>query len=209
MRLYYAPGACSLAPHIVVREAGLSIQLVKVDLAARRTEGGGDYLAINPKGQVPALKLADGLVLTEAAVLVQYLADQAPESGLIPEAGTLERYLVQQWVNFVATELHKGFGPLWKKETPEDMRRMVKETLAGKFAFLDRELAERPYLAGDGFTVADAYAFTILGWARFMAIDLARWPNLTAYVDRIAARPAVREAMIAEGLISADAAEAA
>jgi glutathione S-transferase len=209
MRLYYAPGACSLAPHIVAREAGLSVQLVKVDLAARRTEGGGDYLAINPKGQVPALKLPDGLVLTEAAVLIQYLADRAPDAGLIPAAGTMERYLVQQWVNFVATELHKGFGPLWKKETPEDMRRIVKETLATKFAFLDRELAERPFLAGDGFTVADAYAFTILGWARFMSIDLARWPNLSVYVERIAARPAVREAMIAEGLIAADAAQAA
>lgn len=209
MRLYYAPGACSLAPHIVAREAGLSIQLVKVDLAARRTEGGGDYLAVNPKGQVPALKLPDGLVLTEAAVLIQYLADRAPYAGLIPAAGSIDRYLVQQWVNFVATELHKGFGPLWKKETPEDMRRIVKETLATKFAFLDRELAERPFLAGDSFTVADAYAFTVLGWAGFMSIDLARWPSLSAYFERIAARPAVSEAMIAEGLIPSHSAKAA
>jgi glutathione S-transferase len=205
MRLYYAPGTCSLAPHIVAREAGLAFDLVKVDLATKRTERGDDYRSINPKGAVPALVLDDGTVLTEAAVVIQYLADRAPEAGLIPTPGGLDRYVAQQWLNYVATELHKGFTPLWHKETPAEMRRIVKEQLAAKFSFLDQELARRAYLAGDSFGVADAYAFTIFGWAKFMAIDLARWPNLAAYVARIAERPRVLEALIAEGLVEAEA----
>jgi glutathione S-transferase len=208
MRLYYAPGTCSLAPHIVAREAGVAVDLIKVDLATKLTERGEDYRKINPKGAVPALVLDDGTVLTEAAVVIQYLADHATEAGLIPAAGTLDRYVAQQWLNYVATELHKGFGPLWHKETPAEMRRIVKDQLAAKFSFLDQELAGRPSLTGGRFGVADAYAFTILGWAKFMAIDLARWPNLAAYVARIAERPKVRETLVAEGLVE-DEAEAA
>ena len=208
MRLYFAPGTCSLAPHIVAREAGVAVDLVKVDLATKLTGRGDDYRKINPKGAVPALVIEDGTVLTEAAVVIQYLADRAPGAGLIPAAGTLDRYVAQQWLNYVATELHKGFGPLWHKETPAEMRRSVKEQLAAKFSFLDQELSRRPYLAGDSFGVADAYAFTILGWAKFMAIDLARWPNLAAYVPRISERPKVRETLVAEGLIEDEAAAA-
>ena len=206
MKLYYTPGTCSLAPHIVAREAGLDLELVKVDLASKLTEAGADYRSVNPKGAVPALVLDDGFVLTEAAVVIQYLADRAPAAGLMPPAGGIERYAAQQWLNFVATELHKGFGPLWRADTPAEMRRIVKEQLAAKFSFLDRELADRPYLTGDRFAAADAYAFTVLGWARFMSIDLARWPNLTAYLERIAARPKVRETLAAEGLLAAEAA---
>ena len=206
MKLYYTPAACSLAPHIVAREAGLDIDLVRVDLATKKTEDGGDYLAINSKGSVPALALDDGMVLTEAAVLVQYLADRAPGAGLLPPAGTIHRYLAQEWLNFIATELHKGFGPLWRSDTPAEVRETTKQVLAGKFAYLDRTLAERLYLTGDAFSAADAYAFTVLGWAKFMAIDLGRWPNLTAYLGRIAERPKVREALAAEGLVVAEAA---
>jgi glutathione S-transferase len=200
MRLYYTPGACSLAPHIVAREAGLAFDLAKVDLATKKIEDGSDYLAVNPKGAVPALQLDHGLVLTEAAVLLQYLADRAPEAGLIPPAGTIHRYVTQEWLNFVATELHKGFGPLWRQDTPVEFRETTKQTLAGKFAYLDKLFATRPHLTGESFSVADAYAFTVLGWARFMAIDLGRWPNLAAYLERIGARPKVREALAAEGL---------
>ena len=206
MKLYYAPGACSLAPHILAREGGVDVELVRVDLATKRTEAGDDFAAVNPKGAVPALLLDDGSLLTEAAIVLQYLADLRPESYLVPAHGSLERYRLLAWVNYVATELHKGFGPLWKQDTPAEMRRIVKDQLAARFSYLDRELASRDFLAGDGFTIADAYAFTILGWAKFMAIDLARWPNLSAYVARIAARPKVREALVAEGLVEAEAA---
>ena len=205
MRLYYTPGTCSLAPHIVAREAGVAVDLVKVDLATKRTEAGDDYLAVNPKGAVPALVLEDGFVLTEAAVVIQYLADLSPEAGLLPADGTRGRYVAQQWLNYVATELHKGFTPLWHKETPAEMRKIVKEQLAAKFSYLDQQLASRSYLTGDSFAAPDAYAFTILGWAKFMAIDLGRWPNLAAYVARIEARPKVREALVAEGLLPTDA----
>lgn len=204
MRLYYTPGACSLAPHIAAREAGLAFDLVRVDLATKKTADGADYLSVNPKGSVPALRLDDGLVLTEAAVLLQYLADRAPAANLIPATGTIERYVAQEWLNFIATELHKGFGPLWHKNTPAEVREATKRTLAAKFAYLDKLLAGRSYLTGETFSVADAYAFTILGWAKFMAIDLGRWPNLTAYLSRIGARPKVRESLAAEGLLNAD-----
>ena len=206
MRLYYTPGTCSLAPHIVAREAEIDLDLVKVDLATKLTETGEDYRAINPKGSVPALELDDGRVLTEAAVVIQFLADLAPASRLLPPAGSFDRYVAQQWLNYVATELHKGFGPLWHKETPAEMRRIVKDQLAAKFGFLDQELAGRPFLTGERFAAPDAYAFTILGWAKFMAIDLARWPNLSAYVARIAARADVHDTLVAEGLIEAEAA---
>nr|WP_246499635.1 glutathione transferase GstA [Azospirillum soli] len=194
------PGACSLSPHIVMREAGLPADLVKVDLAAKKTEDGGDFLAVNPKGQVPTLALDEGGILTEGPVIVQYIADRAPDSGLLPPAGSLDRYRVQEWLNFVSSELHKTFSPLFRPTTPEEFKVIVKQTLAAKFAVLDRALDGKAYLMGDRFTVADAYCFTVLRWAKPMGIDLATWPNLTAYMARVADRPAVSAALTAEGL---------
>ena len=203
MKLYYSPGACSLAPHIVAREAGLAIDLVKVDLATHRTETGEDYFKINPRGYVPALEI-DGELHTEVAALVQYLAEQAPASTLLPPAGTMERFRVQQWLTFVSSELHKTFSPwLWHAETAESTKQAAREKLAVRFAELDRHLADRPYLTGDTFTVADAYAFTIVNWSNFLKIDLKPYPNLSAFMARVAARPKVREALKAERLLAA------
>jgi glutathione S-transferase len=202
MRLYYSPGACSLSPHIVLREAGLKFDLERVDLATKKLkESGADYLPINPKGQVPVLQLDDGDRLTEGPAIVQYIADQKPESGLAPPNGTRLRYHVQEWLNFVTSDLHKVFAPLFRPTTPEEFVKITKETLANKFAYLDQHLAKNQYLLGDKFTVADAYCFVIVGWSKYKEIDLGRWPNLKAYMDRIAARPKVQEAMKAEGLI--------
>ena len=201
MRLFYIPGTCSLSPHIVAREAGLDIDLVQVDIATKRTADGLEYRSVNPKGAVPALELDDGQVLTESAVIVQYLADLAPEAGLAPANGSFERYRLQEWLNWISSELHKGFGPLWSKDTPPETQAAAKANLALKFGYLDRHLATREHLLG-GFSVADAYAFAVLGWAAFFAIDLARWPNVAAYVARLAARPAVRRALVTEGLIA-------
>jgi glutathione S-transferase len=198
MKLYYAPGACSLSPHIVAREAGIALELERVDLGTNphRTETGADFTQINPKGSVPALRLNDGQLLTEGPAIVQYLADLAPESGLAPAAGTLERYRLQEWLSFVGTELHKMFSPwLFHPEYGEQAAEVARAKIAQRFAFLDAHLAEHPYLLGPGFSAADAYAFTIVGWARPMRIDLARYAHLHRYMDRIAARPKVREAM--------------
>jgi glutathione S-transferase len=202
MRLYYSPGACSLSPHIVLREAGLKFDLERVDLAAKKVkESGADYLQINPKGQVPVLQLDDGDKLTEGPAIVQYIADQKPESGLAPANGTRPRYHVQEWLNFVTSDLHKVFAPLFRPTTPEEFVKITKETLANKFAYLDQHLAKNQYLLGDKFSVADAYCFVVVGWSKYKEIDLGRWPNLKAYMDRVAARPKVQEAMKAEGLI--------
>jgi glutathione S-transferase len=202
MKLYYAPGACSLSPHIVLREAGLKFDLERVDLAAKKLkESGADFLQVNPKGQVPVLQLDDGDKLTEGPAIVQYIADQKPESGLAPANGTRPRYHVQEWLNFVTSDLHKVFAPLFRPTTPEEFVKITKETLASKFTYLDKHLANKQYLFGDTFTVADAYCFVIVGWSKYKDIDLSRWPNLKAYMDRIAARPKVQEAMKAEGLI--------
>ena len=208
MKLYYAPGACSQAPHIVLREAALPFDLVRVDLAAKRTETGEDYAAINPKGAVPALRLDDESVLTENAVILQYLADQAPAAGLIP-AGGLERYRLLEWVNFIATEVHKGFGPLWNPATPAEFKQATREQLGKKFDYLQNALRDRPYIAGERFTIADAYAFVVLNWTAMHEIDLSRWPGLTAFSARVAQRPAVRETLVAEGLLSEEDAAAA
>src|SRR5919107_66238 len=171
MKLYYAPGACSLAPHIVAREAGLTLDLDKLDFATRITQGGEAFADVNPKGYVPALRLDDGSVLTEVATLVQYLADQAPQSGLAPANGTLERYRLQEWLTFVSTEIHKGFGPLWKPDTPDAMKDIVRANLAKRFAYLDDHFAKRPFLMGDRFTAADAYLFTVVNWTNVHKID--------------------------------------
>jgi len=203
MKLYYSPGACSLAPHIIAREAGLAIDLVKVDLMTHKTETGADYFAINPRGYVPALEI-DGELHTEVAALVQYLAEQAPRSKLLPPAGTMERFRVQQWLTFVSSELHKTFSPwLWHAETAEQTKQAARDKLGLRFTELDRHLADRAYLTGDTFTVADAYAFTIVNWSNFLKIDLKPYPNLSAFMARVAARPKVREALKAERLVAA------
>lgn len=199
MKLYYTPGACSQAPHIVLREAGARFDLVKVDLAAKRTDSGGDYKAINPKGAVPALELTDGSVLTENAAILQYVANEIG-GDLIPISG-IRRYRVLEWVNFIATELHKGFGPLWKPDTPDAYKETTRETLGVRFDYLQERLGDGPYLTGPDFTIADAYAFVILNWTAMHGIDLSRWPGLTAFVGRVAARPAVQETLRAEGLM--------
>jgi glutathione S-transferase len=201
MKLYYTPGACSMAVHIALRETRQKFDLVKVDLHRHKTESGEDYYAINPKGYVPALRLDNGEVLTEDAVLLQYVADQKPESGLAPRAGTLERYRLMEWLNFISSELHKTLGALFNpKITPEWKDNQV--ALFGRRCdYLVQALGERPYLMGDQFTIADAYLFTILGWAHYFKLDMSRWPVLGRYSARIAARPAVQETMKAEGLI--------
>ena len=177
-----------------------------VDLKAKLTEQGDDFLQINAKGSIPALVLDDGMVLTEGAVISQYLADLAPEAGLVPATGTLERYRTLEWLNFIATELHKGFGPLLRKDTSAELRAVVTTMLARKFDTIDRQLAGRDYLLADGFSIADAYAFTVLSWAPHVGIGLERWPSLIAYLERVSSRPSVRAAMAAEGLIATKAA---
>jgi len=201
MKLYFAPGACSLSPHIVSRELGIPVELKKVNNKDKTIEGGGDYRKVNPRGYVPALELDDGQVLTEGPAIVQYLADQKPDAGLAPKNGTMERYRVQEWLNFLTSEVHKQFTPLFKPNTPEEYKKIAKENLAGRFDWLDQQLAGKDYLTGKQFSVADAYAFVLLGWTKPTQIDLAKWPNLQAFHKRVAARPKVKEAMQAEGLI--------
>ena len=201
MKLYYSPGACSLAPHIVLQELGLPYTAIKVDTNAKTFEGRGDYLKINSKGYVPAIELDDGQVLTEAAVILQYLADRKPEADLAPVAGTTERYRFQEWLNFIATEIHKGFGPLWKPDSTEDEKERTRARLAVRFDWLAKQMEGRNFVAGQQFTAADAYLFTILNWCQWTGIDLAKWPVLKDYVTRIAARPQVREALKVEGLL--------
>jgi glutathione S-transferase len=201
MKLYYASGACSLSPHIVLLEAGLKATLVKVDTKSHKTEGGGDYYAINPKGYVPLLELDDGDRLTEGPAIVQYIADRNPASKLAPAAGTMERYHLQEWLNFITAELHKQFSPLFQPTTPAEYKEMLKEKIGKRFDWVAEQLKGKDYLMGSTFTVADAYLFTMLTWTKHVGIDLARWPVLTAYRARVTARPKVREAMIAEGLI--------
>ncbi|QFU15963.1 glutathione transferase GstA [Microvirga thermotolerans] len=202
MKLYYSPAACSLAVHIAAREAGIRFDLVKVDLLKHRLETGEPLTSVNRKNVVPVLELDSGERLTEAAVILQWLADKAGDRDLLPAPGSLERVRVQEWLNFVATELHKSFSPwLWHPETEEGTKKTVRERLAARFAILDEELSGRDYLTGDRFTVADAYAFTIVNWSNLLNVDLKPYANLRAYMDRVAARPAVRQAMSAEGLL--------
>jgi glutathione S-transferase len=200
MKLYYAPGACSLSPHIVSREAGIPVELQKVSTKDKTMEGGGDYWQVNGKGYVPALKLDDGEVLTEGPAIVQYLADKKPESGLAPKNGTTERYRLQEWLNFLTAEIHKSFSPLFRPNTPDEYKTISKENLGKRFDWLDKQLAGKDYLMGNHFTVADAYLFTLLTWTKPTQIGLDKWPNLKAYVERVRARPKVKEALKAEGL---------
>ena len=201
MKLYYKPGACSLSPHIVLREAGLPFDLVKVDLAAKTLPDGSDFRAVNPKGQVPALALDEGGILTEGAAIVQYIADKAPESGLIPAAGTIERYRVQELLNFIGSELHKGVVPLFpmlKDKVSDTYREFATQVLGAKLAILNQQLEGKSYLTGEVFTVADAYAYTVLSWLPRISFDLSPFPNLKAFAERVAARPAVQAAHAAE-----------
>jgi glutathione S-transferase len=202
MKLYYSPGACSLSPHIVARELGLPIELKKVNTKDKTLEGGGDFREVNARGYVPVLELDNGERLTEGPVIVQYLADQRPEAGLIPKAGTMERYRVQEWLNFITSELHKQFSPLFRPNTPEDYKAIARQIIMDRLDWVEAQLAGKDYLMGKTFCVADAYLFVILRWTRPMQIDLAKWPNLQAYYQRVAARPKVREAMQAEGLLT-------
>lgn len=199
MKLYYSPAACSMAAHIALVEAGLPHELVKVDLRAHKTADGRDYYAINPKGYVPDLELDDGTRLTEAAVVLQYIADRKPGT-LAPAHGTIERYRLLEWLNFIATEVHKGFGPLWKPNTPEAYKSIVIENLGKRFDYLEPVLAKQPYLMGEEFTIADAYLFTILSWSKPLKVDLARWPAITSYLQRVGARPSVQAVQRAESL---------
>jgi glutathione S-transferase len=201
MKLYFAPGACSLSPHIVLREAGYNFDLEQVNNQEKTTKSGMDYWGINGKGQVPVLELDNGERITEGPVIVQYLADQKPASGLAPANGSMERVRVQEWLNFTTSEIHKAFGPLFRPTTPDAFKDISKENLGKRFDWLDKQLAGKQCLTGDKFTVADAYLFTVLRWSTRVNIDLGKWPNVKAYVDRVAARPKVQEAMKAEGLI--------
>jgi glutathione S-transferase len=196
MKLYFSPGACSLASHIVLRELGVPFELVKVDTAAKKTAKGEDYLAINPKGYVPAVQLDNGQVLTEGAALLQYLGELKP--GLLPTHGPMDKFRENEWLVFISSEIHKGFSPLFNKDLSDDAKKIFIKKLEQRFTYLDKQLANHDYLMGKQFTVADAYAFTVLSWAHPLKIDLSPWPNLAAYVKRVGDRPKVKEAQAAE-----------
>jgi len=194
MKLYLTPHACSFATHITARETDLDFDPVWVDLRAKTLPDGSDFTQVTPKGQVPALQTDDGQVLTEVAVILQYLADRAPASGLLPSQLGMERYRVLEWVNYISSELHKGFGPLFRPNTPAEYRTIAIENLQQRFSWLDKTLAGRQYLNGSTFTIADAYCYTVMQWAHFHKIDLAAWPNLVQYLDRVGQRNAVKQA---------------
>jgi glutathione S-transferase len=200
MKLYFKPGACSLSPHIVLRELGVPFDLDRVDTKAGKTAAGQDFRSINPKGYVPTLQLDDGAVLTEGVAIVQYLADRKPEAQLAPKSGSLERYRLQEWLNYIATELHKGFGGPLFASASEEAKQAARDAYGKKLDFLAQRLEKGEFLLGERFTVADAYLFTVLTWSKGRGIPLENWPALKKYFDRIAARPAVREAMQVEGL---------
>ena len=201
MKLYFSPGACSLASHIALLEAGLDVTLEQVDLRARRTAGGQDFTTINAKGYVPALEMKDGNVLTEGPAILQFVADLAPDRQLAPANGTLERYRLIEWLNFISTELHKNFSPLFRPTSTEDMKEAARTNLRNRLAWVAGQLDGRDFLTGSQFTVADAYLFTVLGWSGKVGFDLSPWPVLNTFVQRVAARPAVQQAMREEGLV--------
>ena len=201
MKLYYSPGACSLSPHIVLRETGTPFEIERVNTGIKKTHSGADYLKINPKGYVPALELDNGEVLTEGPAIVQYIADSAGATALLPKAGTWERYRVMEWLNFITSELHKSYSPLFNKEVPEAYKTMVKDKLAQRFDWLEGHFKTNDYLLGKAFSVADAYMFTVLSWNQHVGIDMGKWPAIAAYLDRIGKRPTVQAALKAEGLV--------
>jgi len=200
MKLYFSSGACSLSPHIVLREAGLPFDLSKVDLRAHQTADGADYYRMNPKGYVPLLELDDGQTLSEGVAIVQWIADQRPDSHLAPPAGTMERYRLQEWLTFISSEIHKTFSPLFNSKNPEEVKQGFRDKLATRFGWVETQLADRDYLLGKQFSAADAYLFTVMRWAGPTGVDLSRWPGLVSYFARVAARPRVKEALAAEGL---------
>jgi len=200
MKLYYSPAACSLAPHIALNEAGIAVELVKTDVKTKQTAAGADFWAINSKGYVPTLQLDDGQVLTECPVILQYIADQKPASGLAPAAGTMARYRLQEWLNFITSEVHKGMGSFFNPGCKDAWREGAEAYLSRRLDWLNGQLAGRDYLM-DSYSVADAYLFTILNWGQFVKFDIGRWPNLKAFQERVAARPAVQQTLKAEGLL--------
>jgi glutathione S-transferase len=203
MKLYYTPGACSLSPHIALLEAGLPYDLVKVDLRTKKLENGDDFLKVNPKGQVPVLALDSGELVTEGPVIIQMIADKAAEKNLAPARDSTDRYKLLEWLNFITTELHKNFGPMFSPVLADDAKAFFKDRVMGKFKYVESQLAGRDYLMGSQFTVADGYLFTMLSWADRLKFDLSEMPNLLAYKARIGARPKVQEALTKEGLMKA------
>lgn len=200
MKLYYSPAACSLSPHIALREAGLPVELIKVDLKTKQTADGRDFTQINPKGSVPCLELDNGERITEGPAIVQYIADLNPAANLAPANGTFARTRLQESLNFITSELHKGFSPLFNPQAPAEWKTVVRTMLGKKFDYLSAQLQNQPYLLGEQFTVADGYLFTVLFWTRWVEIDLQQWPVLQAFFNRVAARPAVQAALDAEGV---------
>ncbi len=200
LKLYFAPGACSLAPHIILEEVKVPYELIRVDLK-NKTYGSENYLKVNPKGSVPALQLKDGKVLTETVAILQFLADQKPEARLVPTAGSWEKYQELEWLNFISTEVHKGFSPLWKADNSEEIKAKAKKVLDQKLNLLEAHLQKHDFLMGKNFSVADAYLFTVLNWSTFLKIDMSGWAALVKYMDRIKTRPATLAALQAEGLL--------
>ena len=206
MILYYAPGACSQAPHILLNETGLSHSIVRVDHAAHKLEDGGDYYTVNPKGSVPALRLDNGEVLTENAVILQYLADRSGDEQLLARLGEIRRYRVLEWLNFIATELHKSFGPLFNRAAGEETKKLFRELIGKKLDYVSDKLGSGPWLMGDRFTIADPYLFVITGWTILHGLGFERWPRLVQFRERMAERPAVRRVLEREGLLQPEAA---
>jgi glutathione S-transferase len=200
-KLYYSPGACSLSPHIALREAGLPFDLVLASTKTHQLADGTDFYTINPKGSVPVLELADGQRLTEGPAIVQYIADQAPSSQLAPAAGTMARYRLMEWLNFITSELHKGFSPLFNPAMPEEAKVLSRSKLTERLTWVDTQLEGKSFLLGDSFTVADGYLFTVANWGKFVGVDIAPMKNLSAFMGRVAARPSVQAALKAEGLL--------
>ncbi len=201
MKLYYSNGACSMAPHIVLRESGLPFELVRANTKTHQLDDGTDFYTINDKGSVPVLELDNGERLTEGPAIVQYIADQVPAMNLAPANGTMARYRLQEWLNFITSELHKSYGPLFRPNTPEDFKVITKESLTTKYALVDKWLAGKNYTMGDAFSVADAYLFTVTSWAGYVGLDLSQFKNVAAFMARMAARPSVQETLVAEGLV--------
>ena len=203
MKLYYAPGACSLAPHIVLNEIGADYSLEKVDLGAKTTDTGANFMAVNSKGYVPTLEFAKDQVLTEVSTIIQYLADKAEGAMKLPALGSMERYRAMEMLNFVASELHKGIGGLFAKGMPEEGRKLIIERVSKRLDWVDAQLAEKPYLLGKDFSVADAYAFTVMNWGQWVGLDIKPWKNIAAFMERVGARPGVQAALKKEGLLEA------
>jgi glutathione S-transferase len=201
MKLYYSPGACSLASHIALYETGLPFEVDQIIKTTKMTIGGENFMQVNPKGYVPAIKLNDGSVLTEGVAILQYIADQKPDSGLAPKCGSIERYRLQEWLTFTSSEIHKSFSPLFNKDAPEDTKNIARNNLNRRLPHLEAHLANLPYLMGDHFTIADAYMFVVVGWSKHVGFDLGPFSKIREYLARIATRPAVQAALKAEGLL--------